>query len=170
MHDVALEQREPAQLTRRECAACAREVARLEARVEELDQLAHRDPLYRLPNPAACCAELETRDRQAERHGTPAAMLFVDSTASRCSTTAIGHIAGDAALVQVAAAAQGPVRASDVAARSGGDEFCAAARPSRRRIARSTPPSGSSTLHRRLRIPLDTAMPMPLERRDRRRH
>ena len=47
MHDVALEQREPAQLLE-EIARLRAEILRLESVVEELDQLAHRDPLVPL--------------------------------------------------------------------------------------------------------------------------
>ena len=49
MHDVALEQRDPAQLLE-EISRLRGAVERLEARVEELDQLAHRDPLVPLAN------------------------------------------------------------------------------------------------------------------------
>ena len=49
MHDVALEKRDPAQLLE-EIARLRADVLRLEARVEELDRLAHHDALVPLVN------------------------------------------------------------------------------------------------------------------------
>jgi PleD family two-component response regulator len=54
------------------------EVARLQSLVEQLDGLAHRDPLVDLPNRRAFIATLQTLIARVERYGYPAAMLFVD--------------------------------------------------------------------------------------------
>ena len=59
----------------RVCAARSRGWRR---RVEELDRLAHRDPLVPLANRRGMLRELETMIARHERHDTPAAMLFVD--------------------------------------------------------------------------------------------
>ena len=53
MHDVALEQRDPAQLLE-EIARLRADIDRLESKVDELDQLAHRDPLVPLFNRRGC--------------------------------------------------------------------------------------------------------------------
>src|SRR6187402_202483 len=74
MHDVALEQRDPAQLLE-EIARLRAEVMSLEARVEELDRLAHQDALVPLVNRRGMLRELEMMIARHERHGTPAAML-----------------------------------------------------------------------------------------------
>ena len=58
MHDVALERRDPAQLLE-EITRLRADVARLESRVEELDRLAHQDPLVPLANRRGMLRELE---------------------------------------------------------------------------------------------------------------
>jgi diguanylate cyclase (GGDEF)-like protein len=123
MHDVALEQRDPAQLLE-EIARLRGAVERLEARVEELDQLAHRDPLVPLANRRGMLRELETMIARHNRHETPAAMLFVDLDGLKILNDSFGHMGGDAALVNVAEKLLEGTRATDCVARLGGDEFC----------------------------------------------
>ncbi|MCL6741724.1 GGDEF domain-containing protein [Sphingomonas sp. RB56-2] len=123
MHDVALEQRDPAQLLE-EIARLRSEVARLESRVEELDRLAHRDPLVPLFNRRGMLRELETMIARHDRHGNPAAVLFVDLNDLKLLNDSFGHMGGDAALVTVAEKLVEGTRATDCVARLGGDEFC----------------------------------------------
>lgn len=123
MHDVALEQRDPAQLLE-ENARLRAEVMRLEAKVEELDRLAHRDALVPLVNRRGMLRELEMMIARHERHGTPAAMLFVDLDDLKMLNDKFGHMGGDAALMKVADKLLQGTRANDCVARLGGDEFC----------------------------------------------
>jgi len=123
MHDVALEQRDPAQLLE-EIARLRAEVSRLESRVEELDKLAHRDPLVPLANRRGMLRELETMIARHDRHDTPAAVLFVDLNDLKTLNDSFGHMGGDAALVTVAEKLLEGTRATDCVARLGGDEFC----------------------------------------------
>ena len=123
MHDVALEQRDPAQLLE-EIARLRAEVSRLESRVEELDRLAHRDPLVPLFNRRGMLRELETMIARHDRHGSPAAVLFVDLNDLKLLNDSFGHMGGDAALVTVAEKLVEGTRATDCVARLGGDEFC----------------------------------------------
>ena len=104
-------------------AALRGEVARLEARVKELDQLAHLDSLVPLPNRRGLVRQLEMLIARVERYGDEAAMLFVDLDGLKMLNDSLGHTAGDAALIQVALLLVGGVRASDTVARLGGDEF-----------------------------------------------
>jgi len=53
-------------------------VARLQERVEQLDQLAHRDSLIDLPNRRGFMRELERLIARVERYSISGAMLFVD--------------------------------------------------------------------------------------------
>jgi len=123
MHDVALEQRDPALLLE-EIARLRGEVSRLEVRVEELDRLAHRDPLVPIANRRGMLRELETMIARHDRHETPAAVLFVDLNGLKMLNDSFGHMGGDAALVTVAEKLIEGTRATDCVARLGGDEFC----------------------------------------------
>ena len=123
MHDVALEQRDPAQLLE-EIARLRAEIARLESKVDELDQLAHRDPLVPLANRRGMLRELETMIARHQRHDSPGAVLFVDLNGLKMLNDSFGHMGGDAALVTVAEKLIEGTRATDCVARLGGDEFC----------------------------------------------
>jgi len=123
MHDVALEQRDPAQLLE-EIARLRAEVSRLESRVEELDHLAHLDPLVPLFNRRGMLRELETMIARHDRHDAPGAVLFVDLNDLKLLNDQFGHMGGDAALVRVAEKLIEGTRTNDCVARLGGDEFC----------------------------------------------
>lgn len=123
MHDVALEQRDPAQLLE-EISRLRGDIARLETKVEELDRLAHQDPLVPLFNRRGMLRELEMMIARHERHGTAAAMLFVDLNDLKQLNDEFGHVGGDAALVSVAEKLLAGTRVNDCVARLGGDEFC----------------------------------------------
>jgi diguanylate cyclase (GGDEF)-like protein len=99
------------------------EVARLEARVEQLDELAHRDSLVALPNRRGFMRQLDRVIDRAQRYGDSAAMLFVDLDGLKTINDSFGHKAGDEALIQVAELLIGGVRRGDCVARIGGDEF-----------------------------------------------
>ena len=98
-------------------------VARLQERVEQLDQLAHQDSLINLPNRRGFTRELERLIARVDRYGVRAAMLFVDLDGLKLINDTFGHCAGDEALIQVAGLLSKGVRHSDVVARIGGDEF-----------------------------------------------
>ena len=123
MHDVSLESRDPATMLE-EIARLRSQVALLESQVSELDQLAHCDPLVPLANRRGMIRELETMIARHERHGSPAAMLFVDLDDLKVLNDSFGHGGGDAALMQVAQKLLEGTRTNDCVARLGGDEFC----------------------------------------------
>jgi diguanylate cyclase (GGDEF)-like protein len=99
------------------------QVAQLQARVEELDELAHQDSLIQLPNRRGFMRELERLCARVGRYGNGAAMLFVDLDGLKMINDTFGHRAGDGALIQVAELLTKGVRRGDVVARIGGDEF-----------------------------------------------
>jgi diguanylate cyclase (GGDEF)-like protein len=99
------------------------QVSQLQERVEQLDELAHRDPLINLPNRRGFMRELERLIDRARRYNHTAAMLFVDLDGLKMINDTFGHRAGDEALIQVAGMLSKGVRRSDVVARIGGDEF-----------------------------------------------
>ena len=98
-------------------------LSEMRARIFELEQLADSDTLTPLPNRRRFLKELERVTTYAKRHGTPAAVLYVDLDNLKAINDAHGHFAGDAALIHVARLLQGLIRSTDVAARIGGDEF-----------------------------------------------
>jgi diguanylate cyclase (GGDEF)-like protein len=99
------------------------EVARLEGRVEELDRLANMDPLVPVANRRGLITTLDRYIARHERHGTPAALLFVDVDGLKALNDAFGHAAGDAALIHLTEMMVASVRQNDMVARIGGDEF-----------------------------------------------
>lgn len=99
------------------------EINTLEARVGQLDELAHRDPLVDLPNRRSFVASLERLIARVERHGEQAAMLFIDVDGLKSINDKFGHPAGDEALIEIAQLLVASVRQTDFVARIGGDEF-----------------------------------------------
>jgi diguanylate cyclase (GGDEF)-like protein len=96
---------------------------RVERLVAELRLAASTDPLTGLLNRRAferrCARELA----RARRTGEPFAALSIDVDRFKQINDRQGHAAGDAALVALAGALAGGLRAIDVVARIGGDEF-----------------------------------------------
>src|SRR6476659_10453691 len=78
-------------------------VARLQERVEQLDQLAHQDSLINLPNRRGFMRELERLIARVDRYGINAALLFVDVDGLKTINDTLGDRAGDEALIQIAA-------------------------------------------------------------------
>ena len=118
--------REVAQSLARPLGDAARlraQLAHAEARIVELERLADTDPLTELPNRRPFMRAISRSIRHLERHGTPAAVLFVDVDGLKAVNDLYGHLSGDAALLHIARTLEREVRASDVVARIGGDEF-----------------------------------------------
>jgi diguanylate cyclase (GGDEF)-like protein len=98
-------------------------LAELRARLEEMEQASERDALTGLPNRPNFMRALDRAVSQANRHGTPAALLYLDVNGLEAINARHGQVAGDAALIHVAKLLQDLVRTTDFAARVGGDEF-----------------------------------------------
>ena len=99
------------------------DIAQFKEYEERLKFMAHHDPLTHLPNRVLFQDRCNEALLRAQRHGTLAAILFVDLDRFKTINDSLGHPTGDA-LLQAAAGRLGEcVRASDTVARSGGDEF-----------------------------------------------
>lgn len=139
-------------------------VARLQERVEQLDQLAHLDSLINLPNRRGFMRELERLIGRVDRYGINAAMLFVDLDGLKMINDTFGHRAGDEALIQVANLLAKGVRHSDTVARIGGDEFGILLESSDERDAQETAArlidqiSACEVLHDGEELPLSVAI------------
>ena len=99
------------------------EVRALRERMRELEAYAERDPLTGTLNRRGFERELERIIAELDRHGTKAALIYLDLDDFKSVNDRNGHAAGDAVLRQVATTLRRNVRASDSVARLGGDEF-----------------------------------------------
>lgn len=106
-----------------EIARLRGEITRLQSKVQQLDQLAHLDPLIGLPNRRGFMRQLETLIVRVQRYGDHGAMLFVDIDGLKVINDTHGHLAGDEALIRVSEMLVSGVRSGDCVARLGGDEF-----------------------------------------------
>ncbi|PWG02752.1 GGDEF domain-containing protein [Sphingosinicella humi] len=98
-------------------------LAQMRERVDELEQAADLDTLTPLPNRRGFLRELERAVGQAERHGTPAALLHIELSNLAAINGGHGQVAGDAALIHMAKLLGGLIRSTDALARIDGDAF-----------------------------------------------
>lgn len=98
-------------------------IGELRARLEEMEKASERDALTGLPNRPSFMRALERVVSQANRHGTPGALLYMDIDGLEAINARHGQIAGDAALIHVGKLVQDLVRTTDFPSRVGGDEF-----------------------------------------------
>jgi diguanylate cyclase (GGDEF)-like protein len=91
---------------------------------------------------------------QALRYSRPASMLMVDSDNLKAVNDQHGHDAGNRLLRQVANAMQAELRATDVPARYGGDEFIV--------LLPETPPKGAVDVAERIRAAI-SARPLAVD-------
>ena len=104
----------------------ARQAVQALQRLRLQDQLRHQamhDLLTGLANRALLQQRLEQALASAGRHHRPLALVFLDLDEFKPINDRLGHVAGDAVLVEVAARLQQVSRTADTVARFGGDEF-----------------------------------------------
>jgi diguanylate cyclase (GGDEF)-like protein len=103
------------------------EVARLERRLKEQNDLLHRLSLYDnltgLPNRNLFFSHLELKLKECERRAESFALLMMDLDGFKEVNDSLGHDAGDQLLRAVAQRLASTIRESDTIARLGGDEF-----------------------------------------------
>jgi diguanylate cyclase (GGDEF)-like protein len=98
-------------------------LSEMRGRIAELEQLADTDTLTPLPNRRAFMRRLEAVVQYAARHNTPAAVLYIDLDGLKRINDDHGHHVGDAVLLHLARLLTENLRATDMVARIGGDEF-----------------------------------------------
>ncbi|MEO8797058.1 MAG: GGDEF domain-containing protein [Polyangiaceae bacterium] len=90
---------------------------------EEIYRLMTIDGLTELFNKRYFNEELERELQRATRYGRPLSLLLFDIDLFKNINDKFGHVAGDAFLKQLAQAVKEKLRAQDVLARVGGEEF-----------------------------------------------
>lgn len=97
--------------------------SRMRESQRKLQHLATHDTLTGVMNARAYYATADQLIQLARRHGTPAAVLFVDLDHFKSINDTHGHAAGDTVLKAVASTLAESIRASDALGRIGGEEF-----------------------------------------------
>ncbi|TMI92403.1 MAG: GGDEF domain-containing protein, partial [Bacillati bacterium ANGP1] len=100
--------------------ASAVEAARLHEKVKDL---AAKDSLTGLPNRRTFFERMASELARSHRLGRPLSVALVDLNGFKAINDTYGHSTGDAALIRAAQLLAQGMRASDVVARFGGDEF-----------------------------------------------
>jgi diguanylate cyclase (GGDEF)-like protein len=90
---------------------------------DRLAALAETDALTGIPNRRALRRRLTDELRRSARYASPVSLLLIDIDGLKRINDQGGHGAGDRMIRQVAAAVTVTLRASDLGARWGGDEF-----------------------------------------------
>jgi methyl-accepting chemotaxis protein len=98
-------------------------VERLQLKTAELTRTALHDGLTGLPNRRLFRELAEATLAHCARHQTRAALLFIDLDRFKAINDSMGHSAGDAVLLAVAARLSANLRSADLVCRHSGDEF-----------------------------------------------
>lgn len=108
---------------RRERDALRRENRTLRHAIAELERVSERDTLTPLYNRRYFSGAIQQRIARMQRHPGSVAIVYADVNELKLINDRMGHAAGDFALVEIAMRMAQSIRATDVAARIGGDEF-----------------------------------------------
>jgi len=103
--------------------AVLRDITRRKQLEKEVAQLAFHDTLTQLPNRRLFNDRLGQSLSRAQRAQASLALMFIDLDKFKPINDTYGHEAGDYLLQTLAKRIEGCLRASDTAARVGGDEF-----------------------------------------------
>jgi len=97
---------------------------RLTRNSEKLYEMAHFDPLTGLTNRAHLTEIVEQKLNSESEDERNFALIFLDLDNFKHINDALGHIVGDNLLVVIAMRLKACIGPNDLAARTGGDEFC----------------------------------------------
>ena len=99
------------------------ELAAARKKVEELESKVETDPLLGIFNRRGFERELKRALAYVNRYQSSNALVFIDLNNFKAINDRHGHLAGDNVLKTVSVAINRNLRASDIVARFGGDEF-----------------------------------------------
>jgi len=98
-------------------------LAKLQITLSKEKQLARKDHLTNAWNRLAFYELAKIENARAERHNYPITLVYIDLDKFKSVNDQFGHSVGDELLVKVVNVIQDKIRASDILARFGGDEF-----------------------------------------------
>jgi diguanylate cyclase (GGDEF)-like protein/PAS domain S-box-containing protein len=101
----------------------SRDVSERKAFEEQLQHQAFHDPVTNLANRALFAERVRHAVARSRREDHGLAVIFMDLDDFKTINDSLGHAAGDEVLMEVAKRLATSIRASDTAARFGGDEF-----------------------------------------------
>ncbi|HEX7298955.1 MAG TPA: EAL domain-containing protein [Solirubrobacteraceae bacterium] len=101
----------------------SRDVSERKAFEEQLQHQAFHDPVTNLANRALFAERVRHAVARSRRENHGLAVIFMDLDDFKTINDSLGHAAGDEVLTEVAKRLATSIRASDTAARFGGDEF-----------------------------------------------
>jgi diguanylate cyclase (GGDEF)-like protein/PAS domain S-box-containing protein len=99
------------------------DITQLKRSEQQLQHLAHHDPLTGLPNRLLGQSRLEHALQRCSRHGGRLGVVFLDLDGFKHINDSLGHPIGDSVLTEIARRLQQRLRSEDTLARLGGDEF-----------------------------------------------
>ena len=100
-----------------------RSLSNLHRQADQMSKLAHTDPLTNLSNRRHLFEQLENEFARAQRYRRPFCLLYIDLDGFKSINDQFGHLFGDEILRGSARSMQAVLRATDLIARIGGDEF-----------------------------------------------
>ncbi len=109
----------------RQYVAMFSDITAIKDHEQQLEYIAHYDPLTGLPNRRLLGDRLRQAMAQAQRHGQPLALVYLDLDGFKTINDLHGHDTGDKLLIALAASMKQALREGDTLARLGGDEFVA---------------------------------------------
>jgi diguanylate cyclase (GGDEF)-like protein len=98
-------------------------LSNLHKQADQMSKLAHTDPLTGLSNRRHLFEQLENEFARAQRYRRPFCLLYIDMDGFKAINDQFGHLFGDEILRGSARSMQAVLRATDLLARIGGDEF-----------------------------------------------
>ena len=114
-----------AQSIPRHYVAMLTDITRLKEHENELEHIAHYDPLTNLPNRILLADRMRQGITQVHRRNQSLAVVFLDLDGFKAINDKHGHEAGDRLLMSLASRMGQALREGDTVARIGGDEFVA---------------------------------------------
>ena len=119
----ALRTHEQLQQSQVEVQEAEQRILQLTAELHQVSEVAHNDYLTNTLNRRGMEEAFEREFSRAERTGAPISVSLLDIDRFKKLNDALGHEAGDMALVHLAKVVKSALRPTDVLARYGGEEF-----------------------------------------------